>query len=77
MSDSVEAPKEGRRLLADGPKTLAEFNPKAVLRFANRFCETCGQSIMSHYLLPLEDVELRGNYWCDAKGTQFSTGLKI
>lgn len=69
--------KEGRYLLADGPKTLAEFNPKGVLRFQDRVCETCDGPIMGHYLLPLEDVEKRYTYWCDKEGTRASTGMKI
>lgn len=67
----------GRYLLADGPKTLAEFNPKAVLRFADRVCETCERPIMGHWLRPNDDPDLRGEYWCTKEGNQFSTGLKI
>lgn len=69
--------KTGRFLLADGPKTVREFNPKAVLRFADRMCETCNGCILDHYLIAHDDPELRGNYWCDKEGKQFSTGLKI
>lgn len=75
MSDNAK--KEGRYLLADGPKTLAELNPKAKLRFEHRICETCEKPILEHYLIANEDIELRTNYWCDPAGKQASTGMKI
>lgn len=73
MSES----KTGRYLLADGPKTLAEFNPKAVLRFSDRYCETCDGLIMQHYLRAHSDPEIRSRYWCSKDGDRFSSGLKI
>lgn len=66
----------GRYLLADGPKTIREFNPKAVLRFQDRYCETCDKCILDHWLIANAAPELRGEYWCDVEGKRFSTGLK-
>lgn len=69
--------KEKRVLLADGPKMISEFNPKGAARFADRVCETCLGPIMTHWLIPSADMELRTAYWCDPDGKQMSTGLKI
>lgn len=69
--------KEGKRLLADGPKTLAEFNPKMVERFKDRLCETCEMPIMGHWLIDSEDEDKRTSYWCDKTQTQASAGLKL
>lgn len=74
MSDT---PKEKRLLLADGPRMLCEFNPKGAARFADRVCETCNGPIMTHWLIPSDDVELRTAYWCDPDGRRMSSGLAI
>ena len=76
MSDKTKM--EGRkRLLADGPKLLCEFNPKGAERFADRVCEVCEGPIMQHWLIPFPDVEKRASYYCDPEGMQVSTGMKI
>lgn len=74
MSD---APKEKRAMLADGPRMLCELNPKGAARFADRVCETCNEPIMTHWLIPSDDLERRTSYFCEPNGTQMSTGLKI
>lgn len=73
----MSEPLECKRLLADGPVTIREFNPKAILRFHDRVCETCESPILGHWLIANSDPELATNYYCDKLGTQFSTGLKI
>lgn len=70
-------PKECKRLLADGPITIREFNPKAILRFQDRVCETCENPILGHWLIANPDPELATSYWCDKTATQASTGLKV
>lgn len=75
MSDAPHP--EGRRLLVDGPKTIKEFNPRAILRFSDRVCETCDGPILEHYLIASSDPETLGVYWCDKEAQRFSTGLKI
>lgn len=72
MSESKPPATEGRYLTADGPITLAELNPRAVLRFQDRVCETCEQPIMSHFIRRGSD-----EYWCSRDGDQFSAGLKV
>ena len=74
MNENSE--KEGHFLLASGPKTLAEWNPKGVLRFADRHCATCDKPIMGHYIRPNDDPDLRSEYWCSIDGDQYSAGLK-
>lgn len=74
--DEKSAPV-GRRLLVDGPMTVREFNPKAILRFQDRFCETCDGCILDHFLISSPDPERLGSYFCDKEGKRFSTGLKI
>lgn len=73
MSDS----KEKRVLLADGPRMICEFNPKGAAHFADRVCEVCEHPIMTHWIVPSDDIEKRSAYWCDPEGKQESTGLKI
>lgn len=69
---------EGKKvLLADGPKMLCEFNPKSADRFATRVCEVCGGPIMTHWLIPFDDLEKRASYWCDPEGRQECTGMKV
>jgi hypothetical protein len=78
MSDSrtrSSANTEPQLLLESGPMLLRDFNPRAVLRFQGRKCVTCGGEIMDHWLRPNDDQDLRAEYWCSEKGTQFSQGL--
>lgn len=74
--DENSAPLK-RKLLADGPKTIREFNPKAILRFSDRYCETCNVCILDHYLIATSDPEKVGSYFCDVTGDKISTGLKV
>lgn len=69
--------KERKRLLADGPRMLNELNPKGAAYFADRVCATCDGPIMTHWLIPSADPDLRGEYFCDPEGKQFSAGLKV
>lgn len=69
--------KEAKRKLADGPVMLCEVNPKGAERFSDRVCESCGGPIMTHWLIPSDDLEKRSSYWCDPDGNQMCTGMKI
>ncbi len=75
MTDSQ--PKEKKVLLANGPRMLCEFNPKGAAYFADRVCELCETPIMTHWLVPSDDLEKRSAYWCDPQGQQECTGMKI
>jgi hypothetical protein len=66
---------EPQLLLESGPMLLRDFNPKGVLRFQGRKCITCGKEIMDHWLRPNDDPDLRAEYWCSEKDSQFSEGL--
>lgn len=69
--------KERKRLLADGPIMICEYNPKAAERFSERVCETCNGPILTHWLINFEDQDRRTTYWCTPDATQASTGMKI
>lgn len=71
-----EKPKGGKLVLADGPIQLFIFNPKGLERFGDRVCMTCNGPIMSHWMRPNPDPELRGSYWCSREGNQASEGMK-
>ena len=73
----MDKTKERKVLLADGPKMIVEFNPKARERFSDRVCETCNGPILLHWLIPSDNIERRTSYFCDPEGKQISTGLKI
>jgi hypothetical protein len=66
---------EPQLLTASGPILLRDFNPKGVLRFSGRKCMTCGNEIMDHWLRPVDDPDLRAEYWCTKDGNSFSQGL--
>jgi len=70
---------EPQLLLDSGPMMLRDFNPRGVLRFQGRKCETCGNEIMDHWLRTSVslDADIRGTWWCDKDGRQASTGMKI
>lgn len=71
----ADAAKERKRVLADGPVTLREFNPRGEERFGHRVCIDCGNPIMGHWLIMDPDPELMSTYWCDKLRTQGSTGM--
>lgn len=64
-------------LLESGPMMLRDFNPKGVLRFTGRKCETCNGEIMDHWLRNSLDPDMRGVYWCDKDGRRMSAGMKV
>lgn len=72
-----EPTKEKKVLLADGPRMLCEFNPRGAEYFKGRVCEVCETPIMTHWLIPSDDVERRTSYFCDPEGRQMSTGMKL
>ena len=78
MSDNTQssANTDPQLLLESGPMLLRDFNPKGVIRFTGRKCATCDNEIMSHWLRPNDDPDLRGEYWCTKDGDTFSAGMK-
>jgi hypothetical protein len=66
---------EPQLLSENGGIQLKDFNPRGVLRFADRLCRTCNGPIMDHWLIHEKDPDLRAEYWCDREGTQFSQGM--
>jgi hypothetical protein len=62
-------------LLESGAMQLKDFNPKGMLRFANRVCISCDGPIMEHWLRPNDDPDLRGEYWCLRDGGTYSLGI--
>lgn len=73
---AIPAKKEQKRVLADGPIQLGDFNPKGKDRFKDRLCMTCESPIMGHWVIEDNDPELMGLYWCDKTKTQYSEGMK-
>lgn len=66
---------EPQLLLESGPMMIRDFNPKGILRFTGRKCVTCAGEILDHWLRDNIDKSLKGLYWCDKEGTQWSEGL--
>ena len=68
---------EPQLLLESGPMLLRDFNPKGILRFTGRKCMTCGGEILNHWLRTSDNADLKGLYWCERDGSQFSEGMAI
>jgi hypothetical protein len=67
---------EPQLLSESGPIMLRDFNPKAVLRFTGRKCMTCKGEVLDHWIRHEDNPDLRGEYFCNKTGPQYSEGLE-
>jgi hypothetical protein len=63
------------QVISNTPRTLAELNPKGVVRFGGRICMGCRKPIMGHWILNFADPVLKTRQYCHRDGTSYSEGM--